>query len=354
MRNKTRLIVVLIAVVSFFILVVYFNNNSIRRTSAEERLKTDDTSSYQPIINTSADEQDLNSGSFREDHWTLDEPKTSSLTAKKTFTEAFRNFHFFLGCDEVVQLFNEKNNPMSFVENKKRQIQRYGSPDVGESLSHFKKFISKCQKMMIDSSETFHEAAKRLKKDLFQTEPLSKAELDLFEYLLLIDDILTVEDQLSQFESQEKTSMLTKEWTLLVNELLKSLKGNHSPDVFYITFLSTDMVGYFPRIEQELFDLTHSIAELGLNQQLLNHSYLNQSYSVTLRLSALPSLLCDLGYPCGQDSLIMTDLCIHNGITNACGQSVEEYYKSHYISPNSLGEVMLFLNAMVEMYFNHE
>lgn len=62
--------------------------------------------------------------------------------------------------------------------------------------------------------------------------------------------------------------------------------------------------------------------------------------------------LCDLGMRCGSDSPLMFDYCLqdYQVFPDACGLSIRDFYKNHFISPNQWQDVQTFKNSYEDLF----
>lgn len=325
----------------------------------------------------------------------------------KTFLQAFRDFYFFLGCKTAIQGFFEKKNYDEIFGYRIGFFEKNGVTDLALHKQYFQQYTQKCQDKLSDADASFEQAVQRQKDELFSIEAKIQDEKDLLETLNLLETLHELQQefksisagentlskaeidsiraqiqqlydanrQLNALETTEdvrlqiqvnkekikglnkilrsqtsydkdKMSSLNEQVKLTKSLLFEQLKIAQLADVHLLIFRSN-----YPRKNYKA-DLYRDIGDLMKNhaETVFKKPQFHSNYGNILSRSALPLFACALNYPCDGDSVLAWELCIHSGLTSACGKPVEDFLLDDYISPNAQMDVQAFLTHLLNTY----
>ena len=273
---------------------------------------------------------------------------------KITFLQAFREFHFFLSCKEVIDDFFEQKDTEQRLERKTR-LAKHGLTDVEIFKQYYEIYTAKCLDKLISSDKAFIQMAQRLQGEYLKISPQTDEEKDLFEILQLLEDIR--KNQLEVRNVKKGSGKLSEHDDERISSLYKQIKSDKALlfDMLKVTQIADAHLYIFQRnnfYKDFSADMYRDVSVLFKKhaENALGKPQFSSFYGVILKRAVLPLFACALNYPCDQDSLIAWDFCIHQGITSACGQSVESFILNTYISPNIQLDVAAFLNELLNNY----
>lgn len=177
---------------------------------------------------------------------------------------------------------------------------------------------------------------------------------------ILYEQIRAIEKQIKAQKVVNKDTFAQAESAFeSQNQALNKLLYSHDGDVFYEVL----------RTLEDHRDAGASITSTGLSytssykansyrispgQMVLEHSKWHTSFTQFNTLKFATHLyLCDLGWDCGADSVMMLRYCLldMHSYAEACGLDVRTFYQQHLISANHMTDVEHFKNLYTDLFY---
>lgn len=325
--------------------------------------------------------------------------KIETLDAEPTFLQAYRDYKYYDHCILVIGNILYEMNPVAAV----LDVMHTKTDEVYELIAEIQKDmirqrIEKCVSLTHFDDQLYYPESIQgsLKLRMESISPKSPDEIELAAVVSLVENFrrsVSSVERLKRGESIDhqlfsdlwrQKSELERQYPQrlsifggyadadmsLVNQLNEQIKtieaqieANKLYDKVSIKMEEENLKLLKAQIENKLFNVNSSDAYLAIQDLLKEPRYENELKAINRQIKQKLKLIpekysqilqpivtqlraCELGHPCGPNSVFSEEKCLNfsdNNSEKACGTDILDYYLNHHLSPLELGDVEYLL-----------
>ena len=326
--------------------------------------------------------------------WLEGYEKENDHTPKVGLIQAFREFRKVKRCRVIIEAVADSQDPyqayLSVINrNNKGNDLKVLTPTQRD---FFDKWSDSCLDLLDYDGELYTAAHERYRKRFYQTKPKTKLEKDFAQswplkeetsfiafkfqvfkkpfngenqkiinainrkmgYIKGLLSYITINDDI-EFSSRTTNEIAMYEYQLA--ELEGILDGSIIIDEDYLSKLSQEYELKIQKVDEFLKQNISSEAFITIAPHIFENRSKEIGFYHTLYFNELSKpvyqlFACSMDADCGELAQTMVWECFKSHQANevACGKGIEEYYLSHFYSPNQLIDVDHFLTYLFENY----